>query len=395
MADYDVAIIGGGIHGVGIAQAAAAAGYSVLCLEEKEWGGATSSRSSKLIHGGLRYLQTGQLNLVRRCLNERDRLLKLAPDLVKLRSFYIPVYDGGRYSATQIRWALRAYYLLTGLRETGLYSELPPARWSEIKGLQPDGLTHIFRYYDGQTDDQALTHAVGESAQRLGAALCCPARFDAATRSESGYEVTYYETVKKQRASCRVLVNAAGPWVNQVLNQIETPTTGWRPLTIDLVQGTHLVYPAGLSEQCLYVEAPSDGRAVFILPWQDKTLVGTTERVYQGDPDDVTPLQGEVEYLQQTLDTYLPGHQLRPEGSFCGLRVLPHSDRAAFFRSRDTQFLFDDLKHPRLAILYGGKLTDYRATAAQLVKRLRGTLGKRAPVADTAHLRLLAANRAA
>lgn len=395
MADYDVAIIGGGIHGVGIAQAAAAAGYSVLCLEESAWGGATSSRSSKLIHGGLRYLQTGQLGLVRRCLNERDRLLELASELVKLRSFYIPVYDGGRYSAAQIRWALRAYYLLSGLRETGLYSELPETRWADIKGLKAEGLQHIFRYYDGQTDDQALTCAVGRSAQALGAILCCPARFDAATRSHSGYELIFYEAEIKKRASCRVLVNATGPWVNQVLSQIETPTAGWRPLTIDLVQGTHLVYPAGLSEQCLYVEAPSDGRAVFILPWQDKTLVGTTEKVYQGNPGEVEPLREEVQYLQQTLDTYLPEHQLRPEGRFCGLRVLPRSDRAAFFRSRDTQFLFDDPKHPTLAILYGGKLTDYRATAAQLMKQLSRTLGKRTPVADTAHLRLLAANRAA
>lgn len=385
MTDYDVVVIGGGIHGAGVAQAAAAAGYRVLCLEQHSWGWATSSRSSKLIHGGLRYLQTGQLNLVRRCLHERDLLLQLAPELVSLRSFYIPVYRGGRYSATQVAWGLRLYYLLSGLSATGLYAQIPRHQWSDLDGLRTEGLEAVFRYYDGQTDDQQLTRAVAASASVLGADLWCPATFLHATRIGQGFSLEVEVAGESRTLTTRTLVNATGPWVNQVMTRIEH---GVVPLAVDLVQGTHLLFDTALTQHCFYVEAPDDGRAVFILPWQGKTLVGTTETGYQGDPADVHATDEEIRYLLRTLRSYFPRVPDLPFAHFTGIRVLPRSERAAFFRSRDTQLLLDDDAKPALAVLYGGKLTDYRATAAQVIQRLQATLGARDNARDTAQVRL-------
>lgn len=385
MADYDVVVVGGGIHGAGVTQAAAAAGYRVLCLEQKAWGWATSSRSSKLIHGGLRYLQTGQLNLVRRCLHERDLLLKLAPELVTLRSFYIPVYRGGRFSAAQVAWGLRLYYLLSGLSASGLYAQIPRHQWPDLDGLRTEGLEAVFRYYDGQTDDQQLTRAVINSAAGLGAELWCPATFLHARRIQQGFRVDVEVSGERRTLTTRTLVNAGGPWVNRLMENIEH---GLTPLEVDLVQGTHLVFDAALTQHCFYVEAPDDGRAVFILPWQGKTLVGTTETVYRGDPASVSATEAEIGYLLRTLHHAFPGLPERPFTHFSGVRVLPHSERAAFFRSRDTQLLVDNPRTPALAVLYGGKLTDYRATAASVVQRLQATLGRRDNAIDTAQIRL-------
>lgn len=278
-----------------------------------------------------------------------------------------------------------------GWRDSGLYAVVPRTRWQDLGGLKTDGLEAVFRYYDGQTDDRLLTQAVKQSAQDLGARMHCPADFEFARKVELGYQICFTEAGSAHNVECRVLVNATGPWVNRVLDQIEHEVN---PVQVDLVQGTHLVFPNTHSEHCFYVEAPQDGRAVFVLPWQGKTLVGTTETVYHGDPGKAVPLESEINYLCETLDDYFPQWGLQPEDSFCGLRVLPRSDRAAFFRSRDTQVLVDHAAEPHLVVLYGGKLTDYRATAQNLLSRLIATLGPRVPVADTAQLPLRAASLA-
>lgn len=384
--DYDIAVIGGGIHGVGIAQAGAAAGYRVICLEQGDWGDATSSQSSKLIHGGLRYLQTGQLKLVQRCLQERDRLVELAPDLVWLRRFYIPVYRHGRFSRAQVRWALRTYFLLSGMRDSGRYAELAPDQWEQLAGLQTRNLQAVFQYCDGQTDDRRLTRAVARSAQQLGADMHVWSRFVYAERQAQGYRVCWEDQDGQHRTDCRVLINAAGPWVQSVMNRIEVSATQWQPPPVELVQGSHLIYDGHLVDRCYYVEAPDDGRAVFVLPWLNKTLVGTTETPYNGEPGQARPTSDEISYLKATLAFYFPFIADQPSGYLCGVRVLPSSSHAAFFRRRDTQIAVDDERAPHLLALYGGKLTDYRATSSQVIKQMLPVLGVREKRADTSHL---------
>jgi len=154
-------------------------------------------------------------------------------------------------------------------------------------------------------------------------------------------------------------------------------------LTVELVQGTHILVAGEIREGVYYVEAPRDRRAVFVMPWQGGTLVGTTETPYRGDPAAVRPLPAEIEYLQETLLHYFPRHGAVVRDSFAGLRVLPRGDGALFHRSRETVLHPDTARAPRLITIYGGKLTGYRLTAARVMRMLRRTLPPRRAVADT------------
>jgi glycerol-3-phosphate dehydrogenase len=382
---YDVVIIGGGIHGVGVAQAAAAAGRSALLLERQALAGGTSSRSSKLIHGGLRYLESAQFGLVRESLREREILLRNAPGLVRRVPFYIPVYSSTRRPPWMIRAGLSLYALLGGLSRDARFESVPRARWDSLDGLDTRGLRAVFRYEDAQTDDVLLTQAVMRSAQALGAELRCPANFLSAVRDADGWLIHYLANNGEASCRARTLVNAAGPWVNTVLDRIAP-----RPpmLTIELVQGAHILVEDETCNGIYYVEAPSDGRAVFVMPWKGQTLVGTTETAYDGDPGAVRALPQEISYLQETLQHYFPHHRGRLLDSFAGLRVLPQGPGAVFHRSRETVLHPDNAEPVRLVTIYGGKLTGYRATAARVMRRLRRSLPARAVVADTAMLSL-------
>lgn len=382
---YDVVIIGGGIHGVGVAQAAAATGHSALVLERQALGSGTSSRSSKLIHGGLRYLESMQFGLVRESLREREILLRNAPELVRRVSFYIPVYSSTRRSPWMIRAGLSLYALLGGLSRNARFESVPRARWEDLDGLDTHGLRTVFRYEDAQTDDVLLTQAVMRSAQALGAELRWPANFLSAIRCETGFRVHYLDRHGEQACHARTLVNAAGPWVNAVLDRIAP-----RPpmLTVELVQGAHILLEGETRHGIYYVEAPSDGRAVFVMPWKGQTLVGTTETVFNGDPASVKALPQEISYLQETWRHYFPRVPGRLLDSFAGLRVLPQGPGSVFHRSRETVLYPDDTSQVRLVTVYGGKLTGYRAAAAKVMRLLRKSLLARPAVADTAQLKL-------
>ena len=389
MAEYDVIVVGAGIQGSGVAQAAAAAGHRVLVLEQQHPAYGTSSRSSKLIHGGLRYLETGQFHLVRESLHERTLMLKNAPELVTLKPFYIPLYRQTRRQPWQIRTGLSLYAMLGGFQTGCSFSSVKRSQWSQLDGLNTQGLHHVFRYYDAQTDDALLTQAVLRSAIQLGATLSIPARLELAQLHSTGVAVTYIEHGQSQSVNAKVLINATGPWINHTLQCI-TPK---QPLpSIDLVQGTHLILPGEITQGIYYVESPRDGRAIFVMPWQGQTMIGTTETRYRGDPTAVHPLQAEVNYLLQTLKLYFPAYtHCTPNEvakSFAGLRVLPAGSEHAFRRPRETLFTTDNATRPRLLSILGGKLTGWRATAAKVMHRIEPSLPARRPVADTRYLRL-------
>jgi glycerol-3-phosphate dehydrogenase len=382
---YDVVVIGGGIHGVGVAQAAAAAGQRVLLLEKTGLASATSSRSSKLIHGGLRYLESAQFGLVRESLRERALLLRLAPDLVRLLPFHIPIYAATTRRPWKIRAGLSLYALLGNLDPACRFAALPRAHWAELDGLVTDGLQTVFRYFDAQTDDAALTRAVMASAETLGAELACPARFVSAERHADGIAVHYSTPTADITCQTHCVVNAAGPWVDQVQRQL-MPGQPVQP--IQLVQGAHIQVAGRLTQGAYYLEAPQDRRAVFVTPWYDRTLVGTTESLYTGDPGQVQPLLAEITYLQKTLAHYFPARPLELVDSFAGLRVLPIGNGSAFHRPRETRLPVDDPRRPRIVNIYGGKLTGYRATAQRVMRLLQGTLPQRPPQADTTKIPL-------
>lgn len=388
---YDIVVIGAGIQGAGVAQAAAAAGYSVLVVEKTAPAAGTSSKSSKLIHGGLRYLETAQFGLVHESLRERALLLKLAPELVKLKPLHIPVYESSTRSALTIRAGLSLYAVLAGLQQDSLFRQLPRNQWSGLAGLNQDGLKAVFRYHEAQTDDAALTRAVLQSAVLMGADLMMPAQFVSAERNGQCCKVEIETERGHESVSCRVLVNCAGPWAREVMARVHPAL----PLPeVDLVQGSHLLLPP-LIDQYFYLEAPSDRRAVFVLPWDGRLLVGTTEKLFTDSPDKAHCSDEERNYLLATLRHYFPhldSQILENPASveaFAGLRVLPKSDKRAFARSRDVMFLTDDPQRPRVLTVMGGKLTTYRATAERTLNRLMPSLPTKERRAHTALISLI------
>lgn len=384
MKQYDVIIIGGGIHGAGCAQAATAKGYSCLLLEQYATPAqGTSSRSSKLIHGGLRYLESGQFSLVRECLTERRHLLKNAPDLVKLMPFYIPVYKHSKRRPWKIRLGLMLYFLLGG----GRFNSIDKSQWQKLDNLNTQSLIAVYQYWDAQTDDAALTRAVLESARTLNADIIMNARFHQAQRDNIGYRVHYTLSGKPHECHARCMINATGPWVTKILEKFSPKPA---LLNIDLVAGTHLVLPGYLKEGIYYLESPTDGRAVFVAPWKNHILIGTTERVFHGLPETIRPTQEETDYLLSIFNHYFTKNYSTSDiiEAFAGLRVLPASDHKAFDRPRDTVILADNPKDPRLFSICGGKLTAYRATAETVLNRVSTVLGKAAFKTDTRDLKI-------
>ena len=375
MTEYDVIIVGGGVHGAGVLQAAVAAGHSALLIERRSLASGTSSKSSKLIHGGLRYLESAQFSLVRESLRERAIHLRIAAGLVELKPFFIPVYEDTRRRPWQLKAGLWMYALLGGFGAGTSFGTMPRSAWPSLDGLQTEGLDAIIRYHDAQTDDALLTRAVVQSALELGAEVLMPANFVGAQLREDGVTVNVTSNGEARQFSARVMVNAAGPWAPRVARAV-TPAI-FIP-AVDLVQGTHIVLPFPLSAGIYYVESPMDGRAVFVMPWYGATLIGTTETPYAGQPDDVQPLPAEEDYLLAVLHHYFPKlkHITRSDITqrFAGLRVLPAASQAAFDRSRETIFSTDRDSRPRVLGIYGGKLTGWRAAAAHVLERIGPSL---------------------
>jgi glycerol-3-phosphate dehydrogenase len=389
MADrFDVIVVGGGIHGVGVAQAAAAEGRSVLLVEKSELAAGTSSRSSKLIHGGLRYLEHYEFRLVAECLRERRILLNIAPDLVRLEQFYMPIYRGARRGPLLLTAGLSLYAVLARFGPGAAFSRLSREEAARFADLRQEGLETIFRFSDARTDDRLLTMAVMSSARELGARLWMPARCVGVRLTDDGVLARIRHGDVDREVRGRVVINATGPWVGEFLRLVDPALTAPR---FDLVQGSHVVLRDFHVPGCLYMENPRDGRGIFALPWQDGTLVGTTETRFSGRPEDVRPRVTEIRYLLKVMRHFFPaaGDALqRDYHAFAGLRVLPSGEGHAFKRSRETSLLTDRRPRPRLLSIAGGKLTAYRATAARVMRAIRGSLPERRPVADTRALPL-------
>lgn len=363
--DYDVVIIGAGIQGAGIAQAAASCGYRTLLLEKQPQAGmGTSCKSSKLIHGGLRYLESAQFSLVRESLQERKRLLRNAPHLVKLIPFYIPVYKDSARPAWLIWLGLSIYSLLSQKR----FHIIKRRDWHTLDGLQTKNLHRVFQYYDAQTDDQQLTQSVVESAIKLGATV----EFEAEL-VDSGYtdlhQLHYRKQGRDYTVSTHYLINCSGPWTALTQQKIQP----LMPLPqLDLVAGSHIVIKRPLKQGAYYLQA-SDQRAIFAIPWkQQTTLIGTTERHYTDEIEQLQPDEKEIEYLLENYNRHFTPAADRSDivAQFTGLRVLQNAAHSAFSASRDT-IIISSQNCPGLITLAGGKLTTYRATAEQVISRIK------------------------
>jgi len=383
--EFDILIIGGGIYGAGVAQAAAAAGHSVLLVEQQTIASATSSNSTKLIHGGLRYLESLQLGLVYEALHERELLLRLAPELASREWFYIPVYRYNKRPVWLVKTGLMLYWALSLGRSR--FKSVPRADWQVlVPGLNTDQMVALLAYEDGATDDAKLTHAVAKSAQQLGAEIRQHTAFFSANREGDHWLATL---TPNTQVRAKILINAAGPWINRVREHISPLPP---ELQVQLVQGAHL----HLNRPCpafIYVES-KDGRVMFFRPWQDGALVGTTETAFSGDPANVHASKDEVAAILATYNRYFPETPCTESDvlkQYCGIRVLPQHTAGAFSASRETLLICDHEDKPAYIAIYGGKLTTYRKESEKVARLIARRLPEsRQP--DTRHIKVAPSN---
>ena len=369
MADFDLAIIGGGINGAGIARDAAGRGLRVLLVEQNDLASGTSSASTKLIHGGLRYLEHGALNLVRKSLAEREILLRSAPHIIRPMRFVLPLNKSAR-----ARWKLQLGLFLydhLGGREI-----LPPTSKLDLtkdivgRPLRADFQT-AFEYSDCAVDDSRLVVLNIVDAAERGATIRTRARITNVERADVWHFMVESEG-RRAPTSARIMVNAAGPWVGQVdehLLRIATKSP------VRLIKGSHIVVQKLFDHDRGYVFQNSDRRVVFALPFEDAfTLIGTTDTEFTGEPSACAATPEEIDYLCRAVSGYFraPVDAKQVVGVFAGVRALyDDGSKKAEDITRDYHLALD--QRARLApalTIYGGKITTYRRLAGAVLDKL-------------------------
>ena len=375
---YDLVVVGGGINGVGIARDAAGRGLSVLVTERGDLACATSSASSKLIHGGLRYLEQYQFRLVRESLAEREVLLAAAGHLIWPLRFVLPLHRGLR-PAWVLRLGLLMYDHIGGRRRLPPTRSLHRGRDPEFAPLRAD-FRRGFEYSDCWADDARLVVANAIDAHNRGAVVEVGSALDAARRAGREWSIDLVSRSGARRGvRARALVNAAGPWVEEVLRA----SGANRRSSLRLVKGSHIVVRRLYDGPQAYTLQNADGRVVFIIPYeQDYTLIGTTDVTFDGDPTGLRADQDEVEYLCGSVSDYLrePVTPADVHWSYAGVRPLYDDGRQnASTVTRDYAFDLDAPADaaPMLSV-FGGKLTTYRKLAEHALAELLPALGERA-----------------
>lgn len=378
---YDLLVIGGGIYGAWTACDAAARGLSVALVEARDWAAGTSSASSKLIHGGLRYLQYMELGLVRESLAERRTLTRIAPHLVHPLRFAVPVMKGDSSGRFKLAVGLTLYDLLSGrgqpvARHRALSRTELQQRFPFMAGA---GLLGGFDYGDCQEDDARLTLEVVAAAQAHGAD--CANRMHAEALLEENDRVLgarLHDTWSDEHFELRAqaVVAAAGPWSRSLLGE-SAPA-------MKLIKGVHLVMPAIAGcESAFLLTAPQDGRVMFVIPWYGRTLVGTTEAEVD-DPRQTAVTPAEIHYLLDTVTRRLPGlgwTETDIVACYAGIRTLPsETTRSLSAVSREFE-LFNP--RPGLWLPLGGKFTTSRKDAQSLVDELMHSLQRNDPGCTT------------
>jgi glycerol-3-phosphate dehydrogenase len=373
---YELIVIGAGINGAAIAREAALAGIKVLLVERGDIAAGTSSASSRLIHGGLRYLEHFELGLVHESLRERERLLKLASHLVEPLELCIPVYAQARRKRWQIGVGLALYDLLSAgksLPSKRLFGRDELLR--HLPGLNPDGLVGGASYYDAQVRyPERLVVENVRDALAHGAVLATYSRVTR-VRVERGRVagIEWQSTAGRGGASAPLIVNAAGPWVDEVLGPIQ------HTRLIGGTKGSHIVvqpFP-GAPRSGVYVEAGADHRPLFILPWNDLLLIGTTDERYEGDPAAATIDARERAYLVGETERVFPGAAglaSRVLYTHTGVRPLPHQPRGAEGAITRRHIIRRHRAAHGLYSIVGGKLTTHRALAEDVLHKLRNEL---------------------
>lgn len=387
---YDLVVVGAGINGLGIARDAALRGLRVALVEKEDIGSGTSSWSGRLIHGGLRYLEQGDIRLVRESLREREILFRLAPHIVKPVPLMMPFYRHNRRSHWTIRAAMIAYDVLSFDKSPSNHKVLSRAETlRRFPQMSDDGLDGAAIFYDGQVVwSERLCAEVALQAAAEGCHIFTHCRVDGFTQDGQRLTgVTYTDelTGARHRLQTTLAVNAAGPWVDKVL---EGQTAGGKR-HIGGAKGSHLVvdpFP-GAPTDVVYYESRTDGRLVLVIPWGEKILIGTTDKKFDENPDLARADEAEVEYLLSEVNSLIPSANLTEADilyTYSGVRPLPYIPDQSEWKVPRSHVIHDHAPECRgLLSIIGGKLTTYRSLAEETVDEVFQRLGRKAPRCTT------------
>jgi glycerol-3-phosphate dehydrogenase len=371
-APFDIVVVGGGITGAGIARDAALRGLRVALLDKADFGAGTSSKSSKLIHGGLRYLEQGEVALVFESVSERRVQSQVAPHLVRPLAFLVPIYEGDRVGLEKMNVGLWIYDTLAMFRSPALHRTF---RGDKAAALEPrlkrEGLRGIIQYYDCMTDDARLVLENVLGARAAGADCRSYTEVVGVERQRgqvSAVRVRDVLTGVSEAIPASSVIIAGGPWTDAIAGRLEL---GYQRPLLRPTKGVHLVFRADRLplERTITMLSPIDGRVMFVIPWRGRLVVGTTDTDFEGSPDDVHAEPVDAEYLCASVNRIFPGVEFRPSdaiASWAGLRPLIHEDaETASEVSREHELWVHD---DGVLMIAGGKLTTYRLMAKEAVK---------------------------
>jgi glycerol-3-phosphate dehydrogenase len=376
---FDLLVLGGGITGAGVALDSVLRQRRVALIDKGDFASGTSSISTKLVHGGLRYLEQGQLALVYEALHERRRLLNNAPHLVHPLRFVIPFYSGARVPAWKWRAGLMLYDLLAGrgnLQRSRARS-LPALR-REFPDLECGGLLGGAEYADAQMDDARLCIEVTHTAAREGAVVANYVEVVGFDPPGNVVRAVDHLTGRELRIAARVVVNATGPWADRV-RALAGDEPGLANPMLAPTKGVHLIAPDRGLPAALLLLHPRDGRVFFVLPWLGKTLIGTTDTDCPEPPDEVAVTESDIDYLLEGYNHHFRAHLSRRDilGSFAGLRPLLRSAPGEpASRSREYKVVTGPTG---LITVAGGKYTTYRLMAKVIANEVERRLGRPRP----------------
>lgn len=375
---YDVFVIGGGINGCGIARDSVGRGYSVFLSEMNDLASGTSSWSTKLIHGGLRYLEHYEFRLVRESLMEREVLWGMAPHIIRPLRFILPHHKGMR-PAWLLRLGLFLYDHIGGRKALPATKVLNLATDEAGKPLKPQ-FAKAFEYSDCQVNDARLVVLNARDAADRGAVIRTRSKVTSAKRGNGSWEVTVQDTLsgKRETVHARLVVNAAGPWVDDVL----AAAIGNNARNVRLVQGSHIVVRKKFAHERAYFFQNTDGRIFFGIPYEnDYTLIGTTDQDYNGDPAKVAISDAEIDYLCAGASEYFREPVKRDDivWTYSGVRPL-YDDGASKAQEATRDYVLKgeggEGKAPLINI-FGGKITTYRRLAESMLEKIESYLGAR------------------